>query len=143
MLPPSTVELLRERKESSMTEWIFPDPLKPEQPPHPIAAHERTKVLLKQAGLPDLRFQELRHTFAIHALASSVDIKTLSGILGHVSSATTLNTYSHVTDEMRQRAAARIALGIARAKATEQMERPKEPTMAAFQVRKRWSRQTI
>ena len=37
-----------------------------------------------------------------------MDIKTLSTILDHVSCATTLNTYSHITDEMRQRAAEKI-----------------------------------
>ncbi len=40
-----------------------------------------------------------------------MDIKTLPTILGHVSSATTLNTYSHITDEMRQRAAVKIDQG--------------------------------
>ena len=70
-----------------------------------------------------------------------MDVKTLSTILGHVSSATTLNTYSHVTDEMRQRAAVKIDLGIAKAEVTEQEEKPKERTMTAFQARKRWSRQ--
>lgn len=44
-----------------------------------------------------------------------MDIKTLPTILGHVSSATTLNTYSHITDEMRQRAAVKIDQGIAKA----------------------------
>ena len=39
---------------------------------------------------------------ATNALAHGMDIKTLSTILGHVSAATTLNTYSHITDEMRQ-----------------------------------------
>ena len=42
-----------------------------------------------------------------------MDIKTLSAIIGHVSSATTLNVYAHVSDEMRQRAADRIDQGIA------------------------------
>ena len=37
-----------------------------------------------------------------------MDIKTLSTIIGHVSSATTLNTYTHVTDAMRQNAADKI-----------------------------------
>ncbi len=37
-----------------------------------------------------------------------MDIKTLSAIIGHVSSATTLNVYAHVTDEMRQKAANHI-----------------------------------
>lgn len=35
ILPPSTVELLRERQKSALTEWIFPDPLRPEQPTAP------------------------------------------------------------------------------------------------------------
>lgn len=99
-LLPSTAVLLRERKKTALTEWIFPHPWKPEQPTRPSAAYERMKVLLKEARLPDLRFHDLRHTFATNALAHGMDIKTLSTILGHVSSATTLNTYSHVTDEM-------------------------------------------
>lgn len=70
-----------------------------------------------------------------------MDIKTLSTILGHVSSATTLNTYSHITDEMRQKAAAKIDKGIAKAEPqlTEEST-PQERTMTAFQARKRWSR---
>ncbi len=38
--------------------------------------------MLEQAGLPDIRFHDLRHTFATHALTSGVDVKTLSGIWG-------------------------------------------------------------
>ena len=69
-----------------------------------------------------------------------MDIKTLPTILGHVSSATTLNTYSHITDEMRQRAAVKIDQGIAKAGDAEQEEKPKERTMTTFQARKWWSR---
>lgn len=83
---------------------------------------------------------DLRHTFATNALAYGMDIKTLSTILGHVSSATTLNTYSHVTDEMRQRAAVKIDQGIAKVEVNPQEEKPKERTMTTFQARKRWSR---
>ena len=43
-----------------------------------------------------------------------MDIKTLSTIIGHVSTATTLNVYAHVTDEMRKIAAAKIDRGIAK-----------------------------
>ena len=42
-----------------------------------------------------------------------MDVKTLSTIIGHVSSATTLNTYTHITDEMRRKAAVNIDQGIA------------------------------
>ena len=105
LLPPSTAELLRKRRRSSMTEWIFPNPMKPEHPTRPSAAYERTKVLLKQAGLPELRFHDLRHTFAAHALASGVDVKTLFGILGYTRTAFTLDTYTHTTGDMQKRAA--------------------------------------
>ena len=104
VLPLSTAALLSKRKASAMTEWIFPNPLKPEQPADPGSAYRRLKVLLKQAGLPSIRFHDLRHTFATHALASGVDVKTLSGILGHTKAAFTLDTYTHTTGDMQRRA---------------------------------------
>ena len=55
-------------------------------------------------GQPDIRFHDLRHTFATHALTSGVDAKTLSGILGHTNASFTLDTYTHVTPDMRQQA---------------------------------------
>ena len=104
VLPASTVQVLRERKKSALTEWIFPNPLKPEQPTNPGAAYRQLKSLLKRAGLPNIRFHDLRHTFATHALASGVDVKTLSGILGHTRAAFTLDTYTHTTGDMQKRA---------------------------------------
>ena len=104
MLPASTAALLSKRKASALTEWIFPNPLKPEQPTDPGSAYRRLKVLLKRAGLPNIRFHDLRHTFATHALASGVDVKTLSGILGHTRAAFTLDTYTHTTGDMQKRA---------------------------------------
>ena len=103
-LPPSTAQLLSERKKKSFSEWIFPDPLHPERPTRPNAAYVRMKALLAQAGLPSIRFHDLRHTFATHALASGVDAKTLSGILGHTQASFTLDTYTHVTGDMQKRA---------------------------------------
>lgn len=47
---------------------------------------------------------DLRHTFATHALASGVDAKTLSGILGHTNASFTLDTYTHVTSDMQRQA---------------------------------------
>ena len=78
----------------------------PEKPMHPDYAYHRLKTLLKQAELPLIRFHDLRHTFATHALAGGVDAKTLSGILGHTNASFTLDTYTHVTTDMQRNASA-------------------------------------
>ena len=103
-LPPSTAQLLRERKKTALTEWIFHDPVRPEHPVVPNAAYKRMKKILADAGLPNIRFHDLRHTFATHALTSGVDAKTLSGILGHANASFTLDTYTHVTGDMQEKA---------------------------------------
>lgn len=104
LLPQSTADILRERQKTAPGEWIFPDPLRPERPISPDAAYRRLKALLRQAGLPNIPFHNLRHTFATRALASGVDAKTLSGILGHTDASFTLNTYTHVTTDMQKQA---------------------------------------
>lgn len=103
-LPPSTVEILRERKKKSYSDWIFHNPTVPELPLSPGTAYRRMKTLLRYAELPPIRFHDLRHTFATHALTSGVDAKTLSGILGHTNASFTLDTYTHVTTDMQKKA---------------------------------------
>ena len=103
-LPPSTVQLLSARKRASISQWIFPNPIHPEDPIMPNSGYTRMKKLLAEAGLPDMRFHDLRHTFATHALTSGVDAKTLSGILGHTKTSFTLDTYTHVTGDMHRKA---------------------------------------
>ena len=98
ILPPSTTKLLLKRKESAVSDWIFPNFYKPEQPINPQSAYTHLKVLLKRAKLPLIRFHDLRHTFSTHAIAGGVDAKTLSGILGHTNASFTLDTYTHIDD---------------------------------------------
>ena len=105
LLPPSTVELLKARKRKSYSDWIFHNPVVPELPMDPSAAYHRLKTLLRYAELPSIRFHDLRHTFATHALTSGVDAKTLSAILGHTNASFTLDTYTHMTTDMHQKAA--------------------------------------
>lgn len=104
-LPESTANMLRERKKTAKTEWMFTDPSNPNLPIPPSKAYRKMKELLNIANLPNIRFHDLRHTFATHALTSGVDAKTLSGILGHTKASFTLDTYTHVTTDMQQRAA--------------------------------------
>lgn len=105
LLPPSTLNILKERRKSSVTEWIFPSLLSPDKPTSPNAAYHKLKDILRDADLPDIRFHDLRHTFATHALTSGVDAKTLSRILGHTNASFTLDTYTHVTTDMQKNAA--------------------------------------
>ena len=73
---------------------------------------------LENTGL--FRFVEIipqGHTFATTALEHGMDIKTLSAIVGHISSATTIDVYSHITDTMQVRAANRIEQGLGRGEA--------------------------
>ena len=105
LLPPSTTELLLKRKENAIGDWIFPNFYRPEEPLNPQSAYTHLKVLLKKAELPLIRFHDLRHTFATHAIAGGVDAKTLSGILGHTNASFTLDAYTHVTTDMQKNAA--------------------------------------
>ena len=105
LLPPSTVEILKQRKRKSYSDWIFHNPVIPEVPMDPSTAYNRLKTLLRQAELPSIRFHDLRHTFATHAMSSGVDAKTLSSILGHTNASFTLDTYTHTTTDMHQKAA--------------------------------------
>lgn len=105
LLPPSTVEILKARKKKSYSDWIFHNPVVAEVPMDPSTAYHRLKTLLRHAELPSIRFHDLRHTFATHALTSGVDAKTLSTILGHTNASFTLDTYTHMTTDMHQKAA--------------------------------------
>ncbi len=53
-----------------------------------------------------------------------MDVKTLSAMLGHVSAATTLDIYTHITDDMRLTAAANIDRGIGKAAPQEDASEP-------------------
>lgn len=107
LMPPSVADVLQNRKQTAITEWVFPNFMHPEQPISPATAYRKLKIILKHAGLPLIRFHDLRHTFATHATHGGVDPKTLAGILGHTNASFTLDTYTHVTSDM-QKAASNI-----------------------------------
>ena len=105
-MPPSVAELLKSKKQTAITEWVFPHFQHPEQPISPASAYRKLKVILKNAELPLIRFHDLRHTFATHGTQGGVDPKTLAGILGHTNASFTLDTYTHVTSDMQKSASA-------------------------------------
>jgi len=58
-----------------------------------------------KAGVPRIRFHDLRHSFATLSLEQGMDIKTVSHMLGHTDAGFTMNTYMHVTDSMQENVA--------------------------------------
>jgi integrase len=66
------------------------------------------RPVLERAGLPLLRFHDLRHTAATLMLLNDVNVKVVSERLGHASIQLTLDTYSHVLPSMQRTAAAKM-----------------------------------
>lgn len=108
VIPQQAVDLLiQEHDLHPDNPYMFPSPVTGTMY-HPDTAGRIHRKLLKEAGIEPVRFHDLRHTFATLALQNGVDIKTLSGMLGHYSSGFTLDTYTHVTDKMQQEAAEKM-----------------------------------
>lgn len=59
-------------------------------------------------GIPDVRFHDLRHSYAVAAIRSGDDIKTVQGNLGHATASFTLGVYGHVIDQMKRESANRM-----------------------------------
>ena len=95
--------LKKQKKKCGDSEYVFPSPTG--GPISPDSVIQMLHRVLKRAGLPKVRFHDLRHTFATVALQNGVDIKTVSGMLGHYSAGFTLDTYAHVTTQAQREAA--------------------------------------
>lgn len=66
------------------------------------------KPLLNKAGLPDIRFHDLRHCAATLLLAMDVHPKIVQELLGHSTISMTLDTYSHVLPSLQAQAVTRL-----------------------------------
>jgi integrase len=137
ILPSPVVEALKEYKKTVSSQWMFPSPKKEDAPLAPAATSHRLSKILSHAGCKKVRFHDLRHVFATNALEHGMDVKTLSTAIGHVSSATTLNVYAHVTDDMQRQAAAKIDRGIGKVEIpTENPQAVASRTMTDFKPKR-------
>ena len=125
VLPSAVVQVLREYRKSVHSRWMFPSPLLEDLPLNPGSVCDRLQLILEHANCKQVRFHDLRHTFATLTLQNGMDVKTLSAMLGHVSAATTLDIYTHSTSDMQHAAARKIDCGIGKA------ELPGEPAPQA------------
>ena len=104
-IPREAVELLiREHEKHPDNPYMFPSPVTGGMYYPDAVARIHTRML-KRLGLEHTRFHALRHTFATLALQNGVDIRTVSGMLGHADPGFTLRTYTHATNPMQVQAA--------------------------------------
>ena len=128
--------LVREHEQHPDNPILFPSP-RTGGYWSPDAVSRINRKLLEMAGIEEhVRFHDLRHTFATMALSSGVDAKTLSSMLGHFSAGFTLDTYTHITNEMQRGAAEKIGgfMETATAKPEPEPEPPNPPEESRCKV---------
>lgn len=118
-IPPFLVAALRRVKKKqlenrllygecydSSTDFVFTDELGHHLKPKQV--YDAFKKVAAEIDLPNARFHDLRHSYAVASLRSGDDIKTVQENLGHATAAFTLDIYGHVTEQMKQASAARM-----------------------------------
>lgn len=73
-----------------------------------FTVYKHFKEAVKAIGLDEERFHDLRHSYAVAAIESGDDIKTVQSNLGHATASFTLDVYGHVSQKMRQQSAERM-----------------------------------
>lgn len=86
--------------------FVFCNTIGQHYSPHTVYHH--FKKAARDIGIPEARFHDLRHTYAVAALESGDDVKTVQENLGHHTASFTLDVYGHVTDQMRKESANRM-----------------------------------
>jgi integrase len=117
-LPPLALEALRRRKETAEQEGSF----RPDAPVfcdthggfmRPSNLLRRSFYpLMKAAGVPRVRFHDMRHTAATLALQEGVHPRVVADLLGHSRVTLTLATYSHVLPSLARHAVDAISRSI-------------------------------
>ena len=117
-IPASIVSLLKDVKVKQLENrllygsgytdsgFVFTDELG--QHVRPQVVYRDFKIIVTQIDSPATRFHDLRHSYAVAALKSGDDIKTVQENLGHATAAFTLDVYGHVTEKMKYDSADRM-----------------------------------
>lgn len=69
------------------------------------AIYKAFKRVVRSIGFPDARYHDLRHSYAVAAIESGDDIKTVQSNLGHATASFTLDIYGHVSRKMQMKSA--------------------------------------
>lgn len=74
----------------------------------PSNVRKKYAKFLKEADIPFIKFHALRHTFTTRILEANVHPKIAQDLLGHSTSSTTLDIYSHVLPNQKREAIAKL-----------------------------------
>ncbi len=117
-LAPTVVGILHDVKKAQLrnrlrygecqqdSDFVFTDELGNYRKPQ--AVRREFKKIVAEIGRPDARFHDLRHSYAVAAIKSGDDIKTVQENLGHATASFTLDIYGHVTEKMKSDSANRM-----------------------------------
>lgn len=115
---PTVMTALSEQRQAQkemkeiQTGWDNPDDLifTNEQGHHLVhmTVYKTFKAVAKKIGIPEARFHDLRHSYAVASLQAGDDLKTVQENLGHATATFTLDVYGHVTDKMKKDSADRM-----------------------------------
>ncbi len=100
----------------------------------PQAAYRAFKLVVTELGLPNVRFHDLRHSYAVASLKSGDDVKTVQENLGHATAAFTLDVYGHVTDKMKKDSANRMEAFIQSVSPIRENQRENKTTPLKFRT---------
>ena len=73
-----------------------------------LTVYKDFKEIVRALGYENARFHDLRHSYAVAAIESGDDIKTVQANLGHATASFTLDVYGHASQKMRQKSADRM-----------------------------------
>jgi len=118
-IPPSVIELFRQQKAKQISwkkeagsAWdnslnlVFTNEIGGHLS-HTTVTHSFKKIV-QSIGLESTRFHDLRHSYAVAAIESGIDMKTIQQNLGHHAASFTMDVYGHVSDRMRLEGANRM-----------------------------------
>lgn len=124
VLPQYIIDLLQQHKKRQAVErfkagtaWKAPDAVFTNGAGNYLIGANisvRIKKICKQAGLPDIHLHSLRHTHASLLINSNVTARVIADRLGHSTTKTTLDTYSHVFAESEAKAMQAIDMALFR-----------------------------
>ena len=116
---PHVMQVLRRQQEQQVADkarvgcaWNNPDKLvftteTGEHLTH-LTVYKDFKAIVRSIGYNNARFHDLRHSYAVAAIESGDDIRTVQTNLGHATASFTLDVYGHASQKMRQQSADRM-----------------------------------